>query len=181
MKCFFNDGKDAQGTCQQCGLFACKEHASIIEGKFICTSCSNKIYELEPIETIKEAERVIDKDYKNLKKCSCNNCNTRFAYECHYSDDSYPSFEDYYIKKLLGNRLWDILEVQKNTASLVKKYFTEDGHYHISKCPNKCFLCKTHRVKVIDSRTTFFSSYDTYLCHGCGSKWEEKYYEENCG
>ena len=183
MQCFFNDGKDAQGTCQQCGVFACNNHASIINGKFICFSCSNNSDKLDPKKTLKEAEKIIAEDYKKLKKCSINNCSIRYynGYGLSQSFDDYHGLsqgENAYLQALLGKVLWDTLIYQNNIKKIRNKFPITIESLK-SRCPNGCLVCGEHAVKQVSSRSTLFSLYNIYQCSACKKTWEEKYYPDD--
>lgn len=192
MKCYFNHliSREAEGICQECGVYACRDHATIENGKFTCFSCSNKLSELNNEETLKAAEKIITDKYINLTKCSL--CNIRYF----ESDDDHPSetaHQRTFLEKVLGKTLLDTLEYlnKDNIQLLCEKFpithsFSHSNYWSTSIngngiCPDRCIVCDKHAPKIIGhKRAPFFSSLqrlNVVQCKVCNKTWTDEVFK----
>lgn len=121
MKCYFDVSQDAQGQCQQCGRFACREYSMITNGKFVCIECfyggAEGMYQWvkDQIEATKT---------EGCGVCSCP------LYE-------WPDAHEF---RFVYRRLLAYEEQRKLEAEYEKR--------HWSGCSTKCPVCSQHQATV---------------------------------
>lgn len=149
MKCYF-DSNDANGQCQSCGRFVCRQHSEMRLRKLVCSECASQAAyeEAEPERQFHQASELLKSVWRSraskggLLRCgSCSKLGlpkgVRTSITCKFA-----------------------LLTSEHKSQLASTFRT------VYECPNKCIFCWEHKPIFVGTRPglrMFLSNLSSHL------------------